>query len=133
MGALEDAGGQYLSHAVTVSPAINGLQGNGEPKSRGHSEAEKKATVAEATRFLDSFDYSSIDQAAAIRKRQREDDAQIAAQPDPAERPPRLTGDDLALSAVSAVVWDRLEAHLIAKGLEPYAATFMSSYDCGDK
>lgn len=124
--------GSHCAIEFTVNPVIEGRPGDGDPRQHGHSEADKQAAVAEANRFLKSFDYSSIDQAAVIRKYQKEEDAAIAAQSDPAERPPRATGDDLALTAVGAEIWHRLDAHLTAKNLEPSALTYMTGYRCGE-
>ena len=123
--------GSQCGFDITVSPVIKLAPGDGDPRQHGHSEAEKQAAVAEANRFLKSFDYSSIDQAAAIRKFQKGEDAAIAAEP-PGERQPRMTGDDLALMAVAAEIWDRLEADLTAKNLEPYALTYIPAYRCGE-
>ncbi|MEU4195238.1 hypothetical protein AB0E69_25290 [Kribbella sp. NPDC026611] len=116
---------------VTVSPVVDERPGDGEPLAHGHSEADKQAALNEANRFLNSFDYSSIDQAAAIRKFQKAEDAANAGEPDPAERQPRITGDDLALSAVGSEIWHRLAADLTDKHLEPYALSYVVGYGCG--
>ncbi|ADB35607.1 hypothetical protein Kfla_6615 [Kribbella flavida DSM 17836] len=123
--------GSQCSIEFTVSPVVDLPPGDGDARSRGHSAAEKQAAVAEANRFLKSFDYSSIDQAAAIREFQKAEDAAIAGQPDPAERQPRTTGDDLVLSAVGVEIWERLAADLTAKKLEPYALNYSTAYRCG--
>jgi hypothetical protein len=122
--------GSHCTMEFTVSPQEVLPPGEGEPLAHGHTEAQKRAAVAEAQRFLKSFDYTTIDQAAAIRKFQKDEAAANAMQADPAERSPRLTGDDLAIAAVGSEVWQRLKADLIAKQLQPYAVDFMSGNRC---
>lgn len=82
------------------------------------SAAEQARTVAEARRFLSTYDYDGVDRAAAIR---RFDIAQrrIIAAAGPDEAQPLLTGNDLETTAVSRLVFDDLSAHLRREGLSP--------------
>lgn len=97
-----------------------------------HTDAERRRAVDEANRFLASFDYSSIDEEQAISEFQTEEDAVIRSQPDPEERQPRLTGDDLALTAVGFEVWDALEAHLTSRGIDPELVGYGQGWKCGE-
>jgi hypothetical protein len=119
--------GRTCVFQFTVSPVD---ETSGEPAAGGHTEQDKRLAVAEANRFLGAFDYSSIDEHAAVRRYQAAEDAVIASQPDPSERQPRLTGDDLVISAINREVVQRLHAHLRAKGLEPYAASVDIARSC---
>jgi len=49
-----------------------------EPLSRTYTQSEKQRAVNEARRFLGSFDYSSINEAVAIREWKQSEDAAIA-------------------------------------------------------
>lgn len=74
--------------------AGRGHAGDGEPGAQvgAHKRAEA-VTVARV--FLQGFGYDSINREAAISRWQAAEDAALAAQPDPEERQPALTGDDL--------------------------------------
>lgn len=102
----------------------------GAPSARRHTDAERRQAVDEANRFLASFDYSSIDEEQAIREFQAEEDAVIESQPDPEERQPRLTGDDLVLTAVGSEVWDALEVHLASRGIDTELVGYGQTWKC---
>ena len=70
--------------------------GEGEqPIAASFSAAEKQESLTAARLYLEDFDYGSVDRATAIAWWQREEEAARAMQPDPAERQPRLTRDEL--------------------------------------
>ncbi|GAA4364262.1 hypothetical protein [Nocardioides caricicola] len=92
--------------------------GDGEPVSATFTEAERAATLTAARAYLADFDYAAVDRAQAIAWWQDEERRVRAAQDDPAERQPRLTGDDLEVTAVSRWVIDRLRSHLAGQGLD---------------
>lgn len=96
-----------------------------------YSEAEQRRAADDATRFLGSFDYHSIDEADAIARFKRAENAALASEA-PGERQPRLTGDDLSLTAVGDVVWQRLAAHLRADGFAhpEDAVVFVQGWRC---
>lgn len=85
--------------------------GYGEPLSREYSHAESHEAVRVATEFLHDYDYEAIDEAEAIVRWQAIEDEVIAAEPDPEERQPRDTGQDLRIQAVSNSVWTDLREH----------------------
>jgi hypothetical protein len=64
------------------------------------------------------FDYDSIDRDAAISSWQAAEYRTTAAQPDPAERQPALTGDGLEVTALTYEVTTRLGNHLAGRGLD---------------
>lgn len=92
--------------------------GDGEPVAASFRAAERQETLAAARAFLADFDYDSVDRRQAIASWQAEESRVRAAQTDPAERQPRLTGDDLEVTAVSRSVITDLDAALAAKGLD---------------
>jgi hypothetical protein len=93
--------------------------GDGEqPIAASFSAAEREQSLTAARRYLENFDYGSVDRLTAIAWWKSEEDAARAAQSDPAERQPRLTGDELEVTAVSHWVVDQLGAHLAAQGLD---------------
>jgi hypothetical protein len=100
-----------------VRVAADALAGDGEP-GRQFSATEQAKTLASARAFLHAFDYDSIDRDEAIATYQAEEDAVITAQQDPAERQPRLEGDDLEVTAVSREVTERLGDYLEERGLD---------------
>jgi hypothetical protein len=104
---------------------------NGAPSAKRFTPAERQRVVDEANRFLGAFDYASVDEELAIREFQAEEDAAIASQPDPNERQPRLTGDDLALTAVGFEVWDALEGDLRSRGMDPALVGYGQGWTCG--
>ena len=89
--------------------------GAGEPISATFSLAEQQATLAAATSFLERLDYASINREAAIARWRAIETKIRAAEPDPAEKPPRLQGDDLEVHAVTNVVIDRMRSALAAQ------------------
>lgn len=88
---------------------------DGEPPKVDYTPAQQARAAADAKQFLAGFDYHSIDQAAAIAQWQRAEDAVIASEP-LGDKQARLKGDDLAITAVGDVVWQRVAAHLRAGG-----------------
>lgn len=104
--------------------------GPDEEHGRPYTEAEQQRAVTEANRFLASFDYSSINEADAIRAWKEAEDAAVAGQPDPDERQPRLSGDDLAITAVRHQVWNRLAADLTAHGIPTDTVVFAQGWRC---
>lgn len=102
---------------------------DGEPLSRHYAPAEKQRAVAEATRFLAAFDYSSINEAEAIRAwKDIENDAIAGQEPD--ERQPPLTGDDLALTAVRHEVWKQLSVDLTEHAIPTELIVFSTVWRC---
>jgi hypothetical protein len=104
----------------------------GATPGRRYTHAERREAVDEANRFLASFDYASVDEQSAIEEFQAEEDVAINGQPDPNERQPRLTGDDLAITAVGFEVWDALEDHLRSRGLDPTLVGYGQGWKCGE-
>lgn len=100
--------------------------GDGEPDAR-FDATERTEAVAAARIFLQGFDYDSIDRDAAISRWQAAEDTAIAAQPDPAERQPALTGDDLEVTALTYEVTNRLGNHLAARGLDIRAVSLVTT------
>lgn len=100
--------------------------GDGEP-GPSFDTTRKAEAVSTARNFLQGFDYDSIDREAAIARWQAAEDAVIAAEPDPAERPPALTGDDLEVTALTYEVTTRLEEHLSARGLDIRAVNLVTT------
>lgn len=103
---------------------------NEERFSRPFTQAEEERAVIEANRFLADFDYSSINEADAIREWKKAEDAAIAAQGDPNERQPRLTGDELALTAVWHKVGEQLRADLNDHNIPTEAIAFSQGWRC---
>jgi hypothetical protein len=87
---------------------------DGEPLSRNYPEAEKQHALAVARDFLANLDPANIDKDAAIDQWRQKESAAIAAGP-AGEKQPRLEGDDLEITAVGQVVWQRLDAYLAAQ------------------
>lgn len=90
--------------------------GDGEPITATFSRAEQEETLAAARAFLEGFDYDSIDRQDAIAAWQAAEAEARAAQEDPAERQPKLEGDDLEVHAVTWLVIQRMRATLAAQG-----------------
>lgn len=104
--------------------------GDGEPISSTFSLAEQEAALVAAQSFLERLDYDSIDRDAAIA-RWRDIETRIRdAEPDPAERQPRLQGDDLEISAVTSVVVDRMRSELAAQGRDIRAISVVGGSTC---
>ncbi|GGD08657.1 hypothetical protein [Nocardioides daphniae] len=72
-----------------------------------------------ATAFLASYDYAAIDT-----------DEAIAAVP--STEPPRLTGDDLEISAVGRIVWSDLDAHMDAAGVPTELVVSSQGWRCDE-
>ena len=100
--------------------------GDGEAGS-SFSAAQRQETLARAQAFLATFDYDSVDPQRAAAWWREEEAAARAAQPDPGERQPRLTGDDLEVTAVSRWVIESLRSDLAARGLDIRAVNVGSS------
>ena len=99
-------------HADPLEP------GDGEPISATFTPAQRSAALAEARAYLDAFDYDAVDRDEAVAWWRAEEQRVRSAQPDPAERQPLLTGNDLEVTAVSQWVLDHLRSHLAAEGLD---------------
>ncbi|MGZ6744589.1 MAG: hypothetical protein ACXVD0_01680 [Nocardioides sp.] len=102
---------------------------DGEPPRASFTVAEQQRAVDEARRFLATFDYSSVDQARAIRAWRQAEDAAMADEP-AGERQPRLTGDDLALTAVGREVGRALGADLARHGVDPGLVVLGQGWRC---
>jgi hypothetical protein len=94
------------------------------------STSEQNETASEARRFLRTYDYDSVDRAAAVRAFDVEQRRIIAKAP-PGEAQPLLTGNDLETSAVRAAVFDALSRHLRAEGLSPDAIVTSTGSSAG--
>lgn len=106
---------------ATASPV-----GDGEPDAT--IDATEQAEAVSAARvFLEGFDYASIDRDAAISRWRAAEETAIAAQVDPAERQPALTGDDLEVTALTYEVTIRLGNHLAARGLDIRALNLVTT------
>ena len=99
---------------------------DGEPGAE-FDATEQTKTFAASRIFLEGFDYDSIDRDAAISRWQAVEGTVIAAQPDPEERQPALTGDDLEVTALTYEVTTRLEDHLAARGLDVRAVNLVTT------
>jgi hypothetical protein len=108
---------------VTFDVVLNGVGGdvsNPAPGLASMNLAERQAVLVAARQFLSSFDYASVDRQEAIAKWQAGEAKAIAGEP-PAERQPKLTGDELELTALYAEVNRQLDDYLVARGLNPSA------------
>lgn len=88
---------------------------------------EQEETLAAAQKFLEGFDYDSIDRDEAIARWRAVEDEIRAQEPDPAERQPRLEGDDLEVTAVTRAVVERMRADLAAQGYDLRAISVTTS------
>lgn len=102
------------------------LAGDGEAGTE-FDATERTEAVTAARRFLQGFDYDSINREAAITRWQAAEDATNAAQPDPAERQPALAGDDLEVTALTYEVTTRLKNHLASRGLDIRAVNLITT------
>jgi hypothetical protein len=115
--------GQTCQVEVVAGP---GHAGDDEPGAQFN--ATERADAVTTTRvFLQDFDYDSIDRQAAISRWQTAEDAAVAEQPDPEERQPALTGDDLEVTALTYEVTTRLRDHLAARGLDIRAVSLVTT------
>lgn len=119
---LTGSGQTCQVEVIAADPRV----GDGEPDAQ-FDATERKEAVAAARIFLQGFDYDSIDRDAAISRWQAAEDTAIAAQPDPAERQPALTGDDLQVTALTYEVTSRLGNHLAARGLDIRAVSLITT------
>ena len=103
-----------------------GAPGDGEPGA-DFDATERAEAVAAARTFLQGFDFDSINRSDAIARWQAAEEAAVAAQPDPAERQPGLSGDDLEVTALTYEVTQRLEDHLSAAGLDIRAVNLVTT------
>ena len=126
--SFSTSSGQTCEIEITADPLE---PGEGEqPVAASFSTAEREASLTAARRYLEEFDYASVDRSAAIAWWQREEDAARATQSDPAERQPRLEGDELEVTAVSHWVVDHLRDHLAAQGLDVRAVNVWIGDTC---
>jgi hypothetical protein len=100
--------------------------GDGEPDVEFDATEQARAVTAART-FLQGFDYDSIDRHAAVSRWHAAEDAVRSAEPDPAERPPELAGDDLEVTALTYAVTQRLGEHLAARGLDIRAVSIVTT------
>jgi len=119
---LTGSGQTCQVEVVAAAPQV----GDGEPNPTFDATERSKARAA-ARIFLAGFDYGSIDRDAAISRWQAAEDAVIAAEPDPTERPPALKGDDLEVTALTYEVTTRLGDHLAARGLDIRAVNLVTT------
>jgi len=112
-----EQGGPCRITSATVELA--GKQTDSEAAIAATTLAQRKATLTEARRFLSTYDYASVDRAAAIKAWQKVEAEVIEGQPDPAERQPYLEGDDLEVQALIYKVNQDMNAHLRAVGMRP--------------
>lgn len=103
---------------------------DGPPLSRTYPEAEKQHAVQVAQAFLARLDYTTIDKDAAIRDFQRGEDAAIA-HAALGEQQPRLHGDDLEITAVGQVVWQRLDRYLNEQHIPSELVFPSQAWRCG--
>lgn len=96
---------------------------------RTYTAAEERQAVAEANRFLDEFDYGSIDVDEAIEK-WGEGDAQVSGDPDAIRRYEAIKEDTLELGSVGREVEARLAKHLDEKGLPSGAVAVEQRWRC---
>lgn len=89
---------------------------------------ERARTLQEAQQFLANYDFDSVDREAAAERFQREESEAIAAQPDPAERQPRLTGDELEVHALLRQQARDLVAHLEEMGYRSDVVLLVQGY-----
>ena len=92
--------------------------GDGEPISAAFSPAEQQQTLAAARAFLTTFDYDTIDHEKAIAQWQTIESKIRSDQQDPAERQPKLEGDDLEVHAVTHTVIEQMRSDLAAQGYD---------------
>lgn len=127
MGPWSTDSGSACHMAFWVSEA----GGDGEPLTRDYPDAERQRALAVARDFLAGLDIASIDKDAAIdRWKQRESAAVASAAP--GEKQPPLTGDDLEITAVAQVVWQRLDAHLAEQHIPRELVVGGQGWRCGE-
>ncbi len=119
--------GQTCDVAILVSELP---PGDGEPIAATFNTTEKRATLTEAQAFLADFDYDSVDRQQAIDWWRTEESKARTEQSDPAERQPKLAGDDLEVTAVSFWVVNELRADLAAHGLDIRAIDVATTSGC---
>lgn len=92
------------------------------------SEAEQRRTLAAARESLARLDIAAIDRPDAIESFTAATNRVNALQPDPAERAPLPTGDELEQHAMYYAIGEHLRADLASQGLDLQAiATSMGS------
>ena len=113
---------------ISATVEIAGLANDNEAAFKATTPAQRQQALMEARRYLAEYNYKAIDIKAAIATWQKAEAAAIAAQPDPAERAPKLTGDDLEYQALIYRAELDLEAHLKGLGLHPEVLTPVFGY-----
>ena len=113
--SFSTSSGQVCQVQVTATPLASG---DGEPSSSAFSTAERTATLAAAQEFLGGFDFAAVDRGQAIAWWKAQESGTRPSQSNPSDQAPRLTGDDLEVTAVSLWVVQRLHSHLAAQGLD---------------
>lgn len=90
--------------------------------------AEREQTLQAAQTFLTGYDFDAVDVEDAIAVFQAEESAVIATQPDPAERAPRLVGDELEVTSLLREQARDLVAHLEQQGYRSDVITLQQGY-----
>jgi hypothetical protein len=106
--------------------------GSGQPMTpavAAMTTPQKQEVVVVAREFLAEFDYSSVDTDAAIKKWQAAE-ARVRGDQLPEERQPKLSGNDLELTAVGQEVAHRVVAFLKQRGLNPDAVLISEGSRC---
>lgn len=100
--------------------------------SRTYTAAEERQAVAEANRFLDKFDYRTIDADEAIEKwRASEREVEDLTDPDlVTRRDTAMEESTLELASVGHEVKDRVNRHLEAKGFVSDAVAVEQGWRC---
>lgn len=80
--------------------------------------AERRETLVAARALLEGFDYASVDRDRAVAWWKAQESEARALQSDPAERQPKLAGDDLEVTAVSAWAIRQIGSDLAAQGYD---------------
>jgi len=98
---------------------------------RTYTADEERQAVAEANRFLDEFDYGSIDVDEAIEKwGEAEGGTSVSGDPDAIRRNDAMKQDTLELGSVGREVEARLAKHLDEKGLPSGAVAVEQGWRC---
>lgn len=101
-----------------------------ESPSRTYTAAEEQQAVAEANRFLDGFDYSTIDADEAIEKWAQTEVSAGGSDPDAVRRDEAMEETNTELDAVGREVADRMNRHLEGEGLPSGAVAVEGGWRC---
>ena len=120
-GWTSKQGGHCMITSATVQ--IAGIATSNEAAFASTTPKQRQETLHEASRYLAGYDYKAIDIAAAVATWRRAEAVAIAGQPNPAEKQPRLEGDELESQSIIHRVELDLDAHLTNLGLNPQVLT----------